>query len=248
MASRFTERVPNQYSRRWFTSFLETIPEEWSAAEVAAIVERLPLPTFRRVLDICCGTGRHAAPLADLGYEVVGVDRDADAVATAEHRAPGATFRILDQRELATLERPFDAAMILWQSFGYFDSETNDRVLSDIASLLRTGGRLLLDVYHPDYVLAHTGTQTEVRGAGCRSNRNRVAGGRLLSTITFDDGSVETMDFELFDPADLIARAHKQGLTLVESCSWWDSERPPSAADQRYQLVLERRDGLWQGR
>ena len=78
--------MTNQYSRRWFGSFLETIPETWTAGEIAGIGQRIPLPSFRRVLDVCCGTGRHAGPLAAAGYEVTGVDRDAEAIAEAVRR------------------------------------------------------------------------------------------------------------------------------------------------------------------
>ena len=232
--------VTNEYSHRWFDSFLGTIPEEWTASEVAGIVQRIPLPAFRKVLDICCGTGRHAGPLAARGYEVVGVDRDADAIARAAARVPTATFKVVDQRELSSIGGTFDAAMILWQSFGYFDAATNDRVIADIAGRLRPGGRLLLDLYHPDFVRANAGTDTSPRAPDCRSITNVVDGDRLRSTIAYLDGSVETMDFELLDPEDLTERAQRVGLDLIEASSWWDAWRPPSATDQRYQLVLER--------
>ncbi|HMC51567.1 MAG TPA: class I SAM-dependent methyltransferase [Acidimicrobiales bacterium] len=235
--------VVNEYSRRWFASFLETIPEDWTAKEVAGIVQRLPLPAFRRVLDVCCGTGRHAGPLSAAGYEVVGVDRDVRAIAQAARRVPTATFRVLDQRHLALLDDTFDAAMILWQSFGYFDAATNDQVLADIAGRLRPGGRLLLDLYHPGFVRANLGTQTAVRAPGCRSITNDVVAGRLISTLAYSDGALETMDFELFEPDDLVRRARRHGLALLEACSWWDGRRPPSAEDQRYQLVLDRTTG-----
>jgi hypothetical protein len=47
------------------------------------------------------------------------------------------------------------------------------------------------------------------------------------------------MDFELLDPDDLAARAARSGLRLVEACCWWDSTRPPTPDEHRYQLVLE---------
>jgi SAM-dependent methyltransferase len=238
--------VANEYSRRWFESFLGTIPEALTATEVAAIAQRIPLPQFRRVLDVCCGPGRHALRLAELGYEIVGVDRDPAAVAEAVRSTPAGTFHVLDQRDLASLDGPFDAAMILWQSFGYFDAATNDRVLGDIAGLLRPGGRLLLDLYHPGFMETQTGRQLAARASA--SIENRVADGRLISTITYADGAQETMDFELLDPDDLAERAGRQALVLVEACSWWDSARPPSAEDQRYQLVFERSDTVWHRR
>jgi len=119
--------MSNEYSRRWFGSFLETIPPEWTASEVAAIAQRLPLPAYRKVRDICCAPRRHAARLAAAGYQVIGVDRDAEAVGKAARRVPTAAFMVADQRDLSSIADTFDAAMILWQSFDYFDTATNDR-------------------------------------------------------------------------------------------------------------------------
>jgi len=227
-------------TRRWFGSFLNTIPNEWTAGEVAGITERLPLPAFRRVLDVCCGNGRHACPLAAAGYEVTGVDRDSVAVAQAERRVPSATFRVLDQRQLGLLDQEFDAAMILWRSFGYFDPTANEQILADLATRLRPGGRLLLDLYHPGFVGANVGVQTAVRAPDCGSITDVVNGGRLISTISYVDGTTEAMDLELFEPETLASLATRHGSNLLEACSWWDRQRPATPSEQRYQLVLER--------
>jgi SAM-dependent methyltransferase len=50
---------------------------EWSRR----LVDRVPLP--RRALDVAMGRGRHARVLAQAGYHVFGVDRDAGIVAEA---------------------------------------------------------------------------------------------------------------------------------------------------------------------
>jgi SAM-dependent methyltransferase len=231
--------LANEYSGRWFRAFLDTVPDDWTRDEVAGIARRLPLPGYRRILDVCCGPGRHAAPLAAAGSDVTGVDRDVPALAQAARRVPGGRFVALDQRALGALRTTFDAAVILWQSFGWFDPATNDRVLADLAALLRPGGRLLLDVYHPGFVRAHAGPTTSPRAAECRSITNAVRGGRHISTIAYRDGSTETMEFELLDPDDLAARAGRCGFRVVETCCWWDADRPPSPEVQRYQLVLE---------
>jgi hypothetical protein len=98
---------------------------------------------------------------------------------------------------------------------------------------------LLLDLYHPGFVRAHTGTTAVTRSEACRSITNTVADGRLVSTITYADGPRETMDFELLDPDDLATRAAQSGFRLVEACCWWDHDRPPTPDERRYQLVLE---------
>jgi len=232
--------VTNEYSPRWFASFMDTLPETWTALEVSGVSRRLPLPAFRRVLDVCCGTGRHAARLCELGYEVTGVDRDETALGRARSNAPQARFVRLDQRDLQTLPGTFDAACILWQSFGHFDSATNDRVLADIAAKLRSGGRLLLDIFHPAEVSARRGqTVRPPRGRGAVIT-DIVENGRLRSTIDYPNGATDTMDFELFTPEALVERAGRAGFRVLEQCCWWDEARPPDPAERRYQSVFER--------
>ena len=57
--------------RPWYTDFfdddylrifLPMLPEERTAAEVNGVVERLGLAPGARLLDLCCGHGRHAVP------------------------------------------------------------------------------------------------------------------------------------------------------------------------------------------
>jgi SAM-dependent methyltransferase len=235
--------VPNSYSRQWFEVFLGTMPAEWTRSEVEGIERRLPRPAYRQVLDICCGPGRHARPLVDRGYDVTGVDRDATAVRQARAAIPGATFIELDQRDLRRLDGVYDAALVLWQSFGYFDAATNDRVLSDIAGHLRPGGRLLLDLFHPGYVEQHQGRTTNVRDPRCTAITNRLQGSRLTSTIEYADGSEESMAWELFTPDALSARATQAGFKEFERCTWWDETRQPTAEEQRYQAVFEKLGG-----
>jgi hypothetical protein len=171
---------------------------------------------------------------------VTGVDRDAHSIEVARQTVPDANFLVLDQRDLLELTGPFDAAVILWQSFGYFDSATNDAVLGDLAALLRQGGRLLLDVYHPGWVVANCGRTTTTRSEECSALTNEIVDGRLRSVIEYSDGAVEVMDFELLAPDDLTRRAHAAGFDLLEACCWWDEDRQPDPREQRYQLLLDR--------
>lgn len=56
-------------------------------------LDRLPAG---RALDVACGKGRHLAALLDRGFEVMGVDRDREALAEAARRAPRATLLVRD--------------------------------------------------------------------------------------------------------------------------------------------------------
>ena len=49
------------------------------APELAFLTRHLPREEFPTILDLCCGVGRHTAPLVAKGYHVVGIDRDYNA-------------------------------------------------------------------------------------------------------------------------------------------------------------------------
>lgn len=232
--------MPNDYSRQWFEVFLDTMPNDWTAGEVSGVRQRLPQPAFRRVLDICCGPGRHAGHLVDAGYQVTGIDRDAEAIDQAKTAVPAAQFLVLDQRDLAQVTGPFDAAIILWQSFGFYEPTDNDRILAAIAGLLRSGGRLLLDLYHLGYFETRKGRTTAVRDPRCRAITNSLDGSRLSSTIEYTDGAVESMNWELFTPEEISARAAQAGFRELERGCWWDETRDPDPNEQRFQIVFEK--------
>ena len=48
------------------------------------VMERLPLPAGSTVLDLACGTGRHARQLAARGCRVLGVDLSAESIRAAK--------------------------------------------------------------------------------------------------------------------------------------------------------------------
>jgi ubiquinone/menaquinone biosynthesis C-methylase UbiE len=114
-------------------------------------------PAGGEVLDVACGFGRHAVPLAQEGYRVTGVDRSAPLLAEAQRRA-GADARWprlveADYRELPFADASFDAALNLYTSIGYLGDEEDARVLAEIARVLRPGGRLVIETMHRDLLV-----------------------------------------------------------------------------------------------
>ena len=231
----------NAYSPTWFEFFLRRIPREQTRREVDFLARQLPLPAFGDVLDICCGEGRHAAEMSRLGYAVTGVDRDASAIALACANAPAARFVVADMRQLAALGGPFDAALCLWQSFGYFDAETNAAILRDIATLLRPRGRLVMDLYHRMYFESRAGERVfEINGKQIVEQRSISSEGRLRVELESDKADVELFDWQIYSPGELIEAAAIAGLSLVVACSGFDETKPASDQTPRYQLILER--------
>lgn len=125
--------------------------------ETAFICRCAPLPGFRKVADACCGMGRHARALSKHGYSVIGIDRDADVIAKARALAGGPTYTNADIRHYRPAVGMFDIAMIMSQSFGYFDTTTNQGVLARLADGVREGGRVILDLWSAEFFVAHQG-------------------------------------------------------------------------------------------
>jgi SAM-dependent methyltransferase len=233
----------NAYSPTWFELFLRRIPPAQTRREVDFLARHLPLPAYQHVLDICCGEGRHAAEMAGRGYAVTGVDRDEAAIARARASASAARFVVGDMRELSTLLiGPFDAAVCLWQSFGYFDADTNAAILRDIAALLRPGGRLVLDVYHRGYFESRTGTRTfQINGKEIDERRTISAAGLLRVDLLTDNAEMDLFQWQIYLPEELTEACERAGLSRVILCSAFDETKPASDQAARYQLLLERR-------
>lgn len=232
---------PNSYSQRWFALFHIGIPESRTTQEVAFVCACAPLPDFRRVLDVCCGMGRHARALSDRGYSVVGVERDAAAVAKARELAGGPGYIQADVRDYQPDRGVCDVAIVMSQSFGYFDAATNRDLLRRLATGLREGGRVILDLWNPDFFTAHQGERNFELADGTVHERKFVKNGRLFVHLDYPVGGQDDFEWQLFTIEEMNSLAESVGLTLSASCTDFDIAAEPSPTKPRMQFILERR-------
>lgn len=227
------------YSPVWYRTFMDTIPAAQTATEAAFLARQLPIAGYPRILDLCCGTGRHAALLTELGYAVTGVDRDAAAIAQARAASP-ATFMEADVRTVDLPANTWDATIIMWASFGYFAPEDNVLLLRRIARCLVPGGRLVLDVYNRDWLMTHQGERRHER-AGLRiTEHKQIAGERLTVTLHYDGlDVVDRFSWQIFTPAQLVETLAAAGFSPVTLCASFDERIPASAELARMQIVAE---------
>ena len=232
--------TPNAYSPAWFQFFHVGIPVGRTEQEIGFIVRSCPLPAHSRILDLCCGMGRHARALAARGYEVTGVERDPQAVAVAREQASGPTYLQADVRDYQPGVAAFDAVVIMSQSFGYFDPATNAGLLGRLAAALRPGGRLLLDLWNPAFFLPRQGRRTFELPAGRVRETTRLDRGRLFSRLDYPDGGHDAFEFQTFSAEEMARFAQPPGLRLVTACTNFDADTPPTPDNPRIQFVLAR--------
>jgi SAM-dependent methyltransferase len=107
------------------------------------------------MLDIACGKGRHSKALADMGFDVTGIDLSSESIAVAKkYEADNLHFFEHDMRLLFRVNY-FDFAFNLFTSFGYFrtDREHNNSIRT-IASSLKNGGVFVIDYLNVHYAEA----------------------------------------------------------------------------------------------
>lgn len=129
-------------------NFIEEIFKSYSAVPITSI------------LDLGCGTGGHALPLAKRGYHVTGIDQSSSMIASARNKttdtgnAGRVNFSTGDIRHIH-LETTFDAVISMFSVVGYMI--TNEDVLSFFRTArkhLKSGGLFLFDIWSGPTVLS----------------------------------------------------------------------------------------------
>ena len=159
-------------------------PERFVAA-VSEVDQALSLtrPRGKVALDLCCGPGRFAIPLARRGYRVTGVDRTRFLLDKARARGRraglGVEWVLADMRDFVRPET-YHVVFNLFTSFGYFDARDEDvAVLRNVYRSLRPGGVLLMDM---------TGKETLARVFQPTTSELLPDGSRLVQVHEVFDG------------------------------------------------------------
>jgi SAM-dependent methyltransferase len=113
------------------------------------------------ILDIGCGTGRHAVELAKRGYRLTGVDLSPSQIDGARSKAAAAgvqvDFRVGDARAL-DFRGEFGLALLLCEgAFPLMETdEMNFLILQGAARALVPGGKMILTTLNALFPMAHS--------------------------------------------------------------------------------------------
>jgi len=191
------EHVYPDWWRRIFNSiYLKTDADvvedsEITRKEVDLFIEAVSLSPDDKILDLCCGQGRHSLELARRNMKnIYALDRSHYLVQKAKIQTKkeglGIQFREGDARKLPYSSDFFDVVLILGNSFGYFETVQDDvKVLKEIFRVLKPWGRLLIDVADGEFLAAHYESRSwewiDKKYFVCRERSLSVDGHRLIS-------------------------------------------------------------------
>lgn len=220
--------------RPWFeTMFDERYPELFgplegnAEEEVGKIVDFLYLPEGSAVVDLGCGRGRHAIPMARRGYRVTGVDISESMLRMARRRAEREGVSVEWVKEdMRTFLRDgaYDLVMSLFTSFGYFDDAENQNVLDNVGRSLKKGGKMLLDLRNAGKGLARledTDSTIQVPAGTLRMSvrfDRRALRARAEHLLVRHDGIriASTFDVRIYSMEELVDMIRKAGMEVKD--------------------------------
>lgn len=158
-----------------------------------------------KILDIACGTGRHAIELTKRGYTVVGIDLSESQLQRAREKAAAQNLHIVfekhDARNLPFVHE-FDLALMLCEgAFSLMETdEMNFQILQSAAKALKPGGKLIFTTLNGLFPLFHS--VKDFLNAEAKEG-NATYGQNTFDLMTFRDHSVTSIEDDLGNKKEL---------------------------------------------
>jgi len=155
--------------KQWYESLFENYARKYdkepfvqgTIGECDFIEQEINRDKSLKVIDIGCGTGRHAIELTKRGYNVTGVDLSEDQIKRAKEKAQEAgvtiDFQTQDARNLS-FDGEFDLAIMLCEGgFSLMETdEMNFEILKNATKALKSKGKLIFTTLNGLFPLFHS--------------------------------------------------------------------------------------------
>ena len=201
-------------SKQWYETLFENYGRKYdnesftkgTKGECDFIEKELNYNKHLRILDVGCGTGRHAIELTKRGYSVTGIDLSASQLKRAREKAESKRleidFRELDARNLPFSEE-FDVAIMLCEGgFPLMETdEMNYEILENVTKSLKAKAKFIFTTLNGLFPLYHSveefcDSTTEANNATYRSNTFDLMTFRDHNLTEFEDdeGNKKTLE------------------------------------------------------
>jgi 2-polyprenyl-3-methyl-5-hydroxy-6-metoxy-1,4-benzoquinol methylase len=219
--------------KKWYEELFENYAEGYdreaftqgTLGEVDFIEAEAGGDRRKKILDVGCGTGRHAVELAKRGYEVTGLDLSETQLGKARAKAAEAGVKVkfirADARDFR-IDTLFDLAIMICEgAFPLMETdEMNFRILKNITHALKPGGKLIFTTLNALFPLFHS-VKDFLNAAGQKSE------GNTFDLMTFrdhsrleiadDDGRLKTLvcDERYYTPSEITWLLRSLGFRTV---------------------------------
>ncbi len=214
----------------WFESWFDTPyyhilykNHDYQEAEsfISKLVTELGTPRGAKIIDLACGKGRHSVYLNNLGFNVLGLDLSKKSIDfNKQFEDVDLHFEVHDMRDPIQSEK-VDAVFNLFTSFGYFDSEEDDKkVFQSVAEVLPENGVFVLDYLNENYVRENlVPEETVTRGDIQFFIHKKIENNFIVKDIQFEANGQKHHYFErvkLHTPEQINAYAEEFGFERIK--------------------------------
>jgi len=224
-----------EWYKSWFGNDYLTVYAHRGDREARTVINlilnHVCLERRNRILDLCCGQGRHALYLADLGYQVFGVDLSRPLLEVAKFRqtkSQPAYFIQADMRYLP-FRKSFDLLLNLFTSFGYFETDReNQEVFNQFNQALKPGGNFVFDYFNKSHVIRHLVPYHKEQIEDAQVEQERfIEGSRVKKIITLSRNGKRSIFHEsvkMYGPEELLLMLKNANLEVSQIFGGYNGE------------------------
>lgn len=229
---------------------MQTYEESITELQALSVEHLLRLGPRARILDLCCGYGRHSRVWRKKGLDPVGLDLSADLLEIARRDQPRGRWIRGDVRHLPFPAKSFEAAALMFVSFGYFPTAAEDQqALREAARVLVPGGRIYLDIKNPANLRANPFPDAAMRIGGADvTETSRIVpsseGERyeIRRTLRYPGQPLRSYYYSvrLYEPDEIARQMEKAGFGGIQLYGGYDAR--PLTPEEKRLIVTGRRD------
>lgn len=190
--------------KQWYEALFENYGQKYDSenftqgtvGECDFIEKEIGYDKSVKILDVGCGTGRHAIELSNRGYSVTGIDLSETQLERARQKAKMRDMKIDFQRQDArnlSFRNEFDAAIMLCEGgFPLMETdEMNYEILNCVTKSLKEHGKFVFTTLNGLFPLHHS---VEEFCASARTEDNAVYRSNTFDLMTFRDHNITELE------------------------------------------------------
>ena len=199
--------------KQWYEALFENYGMKYdresfvqgTIGECDFIEQEIKYDKTTRILDIGCGTGRHAIELSKRGYSITGIDLSESQLKRAKEKAfaqnLSINFELQDARKLTFFEE-FDLVIMLCEgAFSLMETdEMNFQILRNASNALKPKGKLIFTTLNGLFPLFHS---VQEFLASATQEGNTRSSNHSFDLMTFRDRNIIQMEDDLGNTKEL---------------------------------------------